>query len=104
MAPFYPDRRGRYSVAFPWEAGTVVSTTQATRGPAPRDSFRVVTAEPPDDPPSEWTQNERGEWVKVPVKPEGQSTAPSGESPSSLANPSVPPVPTESAPDSNPEG
>lgn len=76
MALSYPDRRSRYAGAYPWAAGTVVSQTPAVRGPAPSENFRVVTAEPPKNPETEWVQNERGEWVKETV----QATPPSQNS------------------------
>lgn len=72
--PTYPDRRSRYSNVFLWEAANVSSSTPAVRGSAPRDFFRVVTAEPPAHPQTEWIQNEKGEWVKEVVQPTPQTT------------------------------
>ena len=75
----YPDRRGRYQNANSWDAANVVTETVAERGAAPRDNFRVVTAEPPRNPETEWVQNLKGEWVQEASKaskPEVGSQAP----------------------------
>jgi hypothetical protein len=64
MAISYADKRSRYRGVMPWDAAKVVSSTPATRGPAPRDNFRVVTADAPKPQDAEWTQQLDGTWAK----------------------------------------
>lgn len=80
--PTYPDRRSRYSGVFPWEAASVVSSTPAVRGAAPRDNFRVVTADVPKPDEKEWQQQLDGTWAKKPpetLKPESGTQTPAAD-------------------------
>lgn len=89
MATNYADKRGRYRDVFPWDAANIVSSTPATRGPAPRDNFRVVTADVPKLDEKEWQQQLDGKWAKKPpetLKPEsGGQTATADAAPASEA-------------------
>lgn len=81
MTISYADKRSRFSGVPPWEAAKVVSSTPAVRGPAPRDNFRIVTADAPKPEDAEWTQQLDGTWAKKP--PETPSLTPSTQAPAS---------------------
>jgi hypothetical protein len=110
----YPDRRNRYSGIAPWQipAGTPNSANPvslpapkeeiAVRGTAPRDSFRVVTADTPINPKMEWVQGPDGTWkqepiVKLPTKPQAATKEVTTTQPSSVIAAPPPEAPSASA-------